>query len=163
MREDKIISTLIGLIGACNNNPKTADTDGLIIKALAFPLVCPGYDDSTLQGLINDIHSEKNAVAPGCAMCAAPCGNTSDYDMRRIYETDDEIREVKLQILAKLQKLAAYVYRDQGAEASTCSDNTFFYKALAYVSSERDAADLLEILDEAKNIEHTIQLGRNQK
>ena len=109
MREDRIISALIGLVGACNNNPKTDDTDSLVIKALAFPLICPEYDDKALQGIVNDIYSEKNSIAPGCAACTAPCGNTSDYDMRRIYEADDVIRNVKLQILEKLQKLAAYV------------------------------------------------------
>lgn len=45
MVEDKVISALIGLAGACNNNPKKADTDSLIIKALAFPLICLEYDD----------------------------------------------------------------------------------------------------------------------
>lgn len=95
MKEDRIISALIGLVGACNNNPKTADTDSIVIKALAFPLLCPEYDDKALREIVEDIYSEKNSVAPGCAVCAAPCGNTSDYDMRRIYEADDEIRKVK--------------------------------------------------------------------
>lgn len=95
MKEDRIISALIGLVGACNNNPKTADTDSIVIKALAFPLLCPEYDDKALREIVEDIYSEKNSVAPGCAVCVAPCGNTSDYDMRRIYEADDEIRKVK--------------------------------------------------------------------
>lgn len=96
MREDIIISALVGLAGACSSNPKTADTDSLVIKALAFPLLHPGYDDKALREIVDDIHSEKNSVAPGCAMCTAPCGNTSDYDMRRIYEADDGIRRAKL-------------------------------------------------------------------
>ena len=38
MEENRIISALIGLVGACNNNPKTENTDHVIIKALAFAL-----------------------------------------------------------------------------------------------------------------------------
>ena len=128
MIEDKIISALIGLVGACNNNPKTSDTDGVIIKALAFPLIYPEYDDSTLQEMINDIHSEKNSVVPGCAVCTAPCGNTSDYDMRQIYKADNGIRKVKLQILEKLQKLAVYVCCNQQSEIPPYTDSEFFTK-----------------------------------
>ena len=162
MREDRIISVLIGLVGACNNNPKTADTDCLVIKALAFPLLCPEYDDKALQEIVNDIYSEKNSIAPGCAMCAAPCGNTSDYDMRRIYEADDAIREVKLRILEKIQELAAYVYDNQQHGINPCTDSKFFYKALSYMSYDIDEAELFRLLNEAENIECNIRPGGTQ-
>jgi len=162
LKEYKIISALIGLIGACNNNPKTADTDSLIIRALAFPLICPDYDAMELQKIINDIYSEKNSIAPGCAICTAPCGNTSDYDMRRIYEADDRTRKVKLHILEQLQKLAAYVYRKQESGITPDTDNEFFYKALSYVSYDLDETDLLKLLDEAENMEHNIKSGGKQ-
>lgn len=55
MKEDKIISALIGLVGACSNNPKTAGTDSLVIKALAFPLLCPEYDDKALSYVSYDM------------------------------------------------------------------------------------------------------------
>ncbi|MBD5533029.1 MAG: hypothetical protein HDQ98_12700 [Lachnospiraceae bacterium] len=162
MKEDQIISVLIGLVGACNNNPKTTDTDDLVIKALAFPLIFPEYDDTALQKMIDDIYSEKNSVAPGCAMCTAPCGNTSDYDMRRIYEADDEIRKVKLQILETIQELASYAYRNRQEGKPSHIDNVFFYKALSYVSYDMDAADLLRLLDEAENMERAIRSGEFQ-
>lgn len=157
MREDRIISALIGLVGACSNNPKTADTDSLVIKALAFPLLCPEYDDKALQEMVEDIYSEKNSVAPGCAVCEAPCGNTSDYDMRRIYEADDRIRKVKLQILEKLQKLAAYVWHGQESGRISYMDSVLFYKALSYVSYDMDETDLLGLLDEVEKTEHDIR------
>lgn len=162
MREDKIISALIGLVAACSNNPKTAGTDSLVIKALAFPLLYPEYDDKALREIVDDVHSEKNFVAPGCAVCTAPCGHTSDYDMRRIYEADDGIRKVKLQILEKLQKLAAYACRNQESGRIPYTDSEFFYKALSYVSYDMDEAGLLELLDEAEKIEHDIKLGGMQ-
>lgn len=153
MIEDRIISVLIGLVRACNNNPKTADTDSLVIKALAFPLLYPKYDDKTISEIIDEIHTEKNSVAPSCAVCPAPCGNTSDYDMNRIYEADDAVRKVKLQILEKLQDLAVYFCRDK------MTDVEFFYKALSYVSYDMDGAELLELLNEAENIEYKIKSG----
>ena len=159
MRDDKIISALIGLVGACENNPKTSDTDRLVIKALAFPQLSPEHDDRALGKIVDHIYLEKYAVAPGCATCAAPCGNTSDYDMRRIYEADDGIRNVKLQILEKLGNLAVYACRGQEAQRSPRIDHRFFYKALAFVSYDRDEADLIEILDEAEEMEQDIKSG----
>ena len=159
MREDRIISALIGLVGACNNNPKTAGTDNLVIKALAFPLLYPEHDEEALQQMINDIYSEKNSVAPGCATCATPCGNTSDYDMRRIYEADDAIRKVKLQILEKIQKLAAYIFHNQESGRIPYTDSGFFYKALSYISYDMDEAVFLGLLDELENMERDIKSG----
>lgn len=156
LTEDRIISALIGLVRACNTNPKTDDTDGLVIKTLTFTLLYPEHDDKAVSNIIDEIYSEKNAVAPGCAVCTAPCGNTSDYDMRRIYEADDSVRKVKLQILEKLQELATYVCRNQSSETI---DSEFFYKALSYVSYDMDGAELLELLNEAKNIEYKIKSG----
>ena len=50
MEKNKIISALIGLIGACNNNPKTENTDRIVIKALAFPMdrseICEVSDET---------------------------------------------------------------------------------------------------------------------
>ena len=159
MREDRIISVLIGLVGACNNNPKTAGTDSLVIKALAFPLLYPEYDEKALRQMIDEIYSEKNAVAPGCATCAAPCGNTSDYDMRRIYEADDAVRKVKLQILEKIQELAAYICHNQESGIIPSVNSEFFYKALSYISYDMDEAVFLGFLDEIENIECDIKSG----
>lgn len=159
MREDKIISALIGLVGACNNNPKTDSTDSLVIKTLAFPLLYPDYDDKALRDIVGDIHSEKNSVAPGCAVCTAPCGNTSDYDMHRIYEADEGICKVKLQILQKLQELAAYACRNQESGRNLYIDYEIFYKALSYVSYDMDEAGLIGLLDELEKTEHDMKSG----
>lgn len=159
MREDRIISALIGLVGACNSNPKTADTDNLVIKALAFPLLSPENDDKALREMVDEIYSEKNSVAPGCAVCTAPCGNTSDYDMRRIYEASDGIRKAKLQILEKLQNLATYICRSRESGRIPYIDSRFFYKALSYVSYDLEEAELFKLMDEAEKIEHDIKSG----
>lgn len=105
MEDNVIVSALIGLVGACNNNPKTENTDRVIIKALAFPTAWQGTGDETLQALIDEIHTEKYTIAPNCAVCQTPCGNTSDYDMNRIY-----------------------------GDASFSDSMEIFYKVLAYIS-----------------------------
>ena len=152
--EDKIISALVGLVGACNNNTKTPNTDSVVIKTLAFPLLCPEYTAADLRETIDSICAEKNVIAPDCAQCQMPCGNTSDYDMGRIYDAEDAVRKAKLQILAVLQKLAEYACRQPD---NVPFDIEFFYKGLAYVSYDLDEAVLLELLNEAEAMEREIR------
>ncbi|MCM1181908.1 MAG: hypothetical protein NC337_00855 [Roseburia sp.] len=149
-KEDKIVSALIGLVGACNNNPKTANTDGVLIKALAFPIVCGEAGDEEMSAMTDEIHAEKNAVAPNCASCAFPCGNTSDYDMERIYGAEEEIRDMKLELLSRCEELAACLYRGRTAETAARFDYEFFYRALSYISFDIGKEPLLELLAEAE-------------
>lgn len=154
MEENKIISALIGLVGACNNNPKTENTDQVLIKALAFPLTQPNANAQALQEIIEQIHTEKFAVAPGCAVCQTPCGNTSDYDMNRILNAEEDIRNLKLQILSHMQELAEELYRCQKVDSLPAVSMELFYKALAYVSFDMEIEGLLAFY---KETQETIQ------
>lgn len=151
MKEDKIISALIGLVGACNNNPKTEKTDPLTIKALAFPLVWPEADDEAIQALIEEIYTEKYTVAPGCATCQMPCGNTSNYDMNRIYGAEADIRDLKIKILSALKDLAAEIYSGNKVDALPAESIDFFYKALVYISLDMESNGLSIFWNEAQN------------
>lgn len=157
MEDDKIISALIGLIGACNNNPKTENTDGVVIKALAFPLFQTGTSDESLQALIEEIYTEKYTVAPGCATCQTPCGNTSDYDMNRIYDAESGIRELKLKILSALKELAAKLYNRQESDTIPVESMEIFYKALSYVSFDMERDGLLTFWNEVQGTTEKIR------
>ena len=159
MEEDKIISSLIGLVGACNSNPKTDNTDHLVIKALAFPTLRPEADNQTIQALVEEIYTEKYTVAPGCAACQMPCGNTSDYDMNRIYDAEADIRDLKLKILASLQELAAVLYYRQKLDALPAESVEFFYKTLVYISLDMGSDGLLTFWNE---VQSTIEEIRRQ-
>lgn len=155
MKEDRIISTLVGLAGACSNNGKTENTDLLVLRALAFPLLCPNYDEEELCRIVDEIYSEKKTIAPNCFECMNPCGNTSDYDMNRIYEAEEGIREVKLQILEKIRKMAFYVFNKYESEM----DIDFFYKALLYIGNDISEENLHHLLSKAEKMEQEIQAG----
>ena len=60
--DKRIISILIGLVGACSNGVPTKNTDPLLIKALAFePL---SDSDSEIENLIKEIRTEKDIISP---------------------------------------------------------------------------------------------------
>lgn len=152
MNKDHIISALIGLVGACNNNPKTENTDTIVLKALAVLSESLSYDDKALQGVIDEIYAEKNMIAPECATCAMPCGNTSDYDMNRIYQAEDGVRKVKLDILTKLSELASDIYCKKGPEEIQEEIMETFYKALSYISYDMEKEALFTLFEEVREL-----------
>lgn len=158
MDKDTIISSLIGLAGACGNNPKTALTDSLVIRALSFPLISPEADSRAVENLVEEIHAEKFTISPGCAQCTAPCGNTSDYDMDRLYTAEGAIRTLKLALLSRLEEIAAHEYKKQQAGEVISIHSDFFYKALSYISFDfEEERPLRELLDKAEQIKQQQQ------
>ena len=139
LQDEAVVSALIGLAGACNNNPKTPQTDYVLLRALA------GEQDAEA------VRTEKFAVAPDCAVCMNPCGNTSDYDMERLYTADTEICDVKTQTIEELREAAKRLLH------ATKTEIDLFYKALLYVGSDLDIDILHALLSEVqafrKNIE----------
>ena len=148
--EGKIIGALVGLAGACNNNPKTEKTDAVVIKGLAFSVMNTQADESAFQEMTEEIYAEKYTVSPGCATCQSSCGNTSDYDMSRIYNAEDSIRNIKLQILSELQNLAWDLYRNEKTNLLPQESMELFYKVLIYISFDMEKEGLLAFLEETQ-------------
>lgn len=103
MQGDRIISALIGLVGAVSNNGKTKQTDSVIREAF-LQLTDAGSEEETVQR----IHTEKLTIAPDCATCQNPCGNTSDYDMTQFYRAEEKIIAAKRNLIETIrQKLSS--------------------------------------------------------
>ena len=95
---DKIISALIGLVGAVSNNGKSKQTDQVIREAF-FNLTDSNMEEETVR----KIHEEKFHIAPDCATCQNPCGNTSDYDMTQYYAAGAETINAKQQLVQAIR------------------------------------------------------------
>lgn len=99
MQGDSIISALIGLVGAVSNNGKTEQTDSVIREAF----LCLTDADSE-EEMVQKIHAEKFIIAPDCATCLNPCGNTSDYDMAQFYAADVKVISAKRDLIETVCK-----------------------------------------------------------
>ena len=66
-------------------------------------------DDAAIEALIRKVNVEKERLAPGCSQCMAPCGRTADYDMQALWTAEEEVRALKLRILADLREIAAHI------------------------------------------------------
>ncbi len=103
MQGDRIISALIGLVGAVSNNGKTKQTDNVILEAFLHLT-----DADSEEETVEKIHTEKFTIAPDCATCLNPCGNTSDYDMTKFYGTDAKTIAAKRNLIEAIrQKLSS--------------------------------------------------------
>ena len=132
MQCEGILSALIGLVGATNNNGTTDQTDDIVRAALLA--------DADSEEMITCIHKEKFLIAPNCASCTAPCGNTSDYDMTRFADTESETLNAKLAVIDALRVLAA-----KGGKLPQA-----VYTAISYLGYELDMESYLDILEELK-------------
>ena len=102
---DTLLGALVGLARATTNEPKTDDTDEVLNAGLRLAAQ-PDAPEKRLQRMLAIVQTEKHRVAPGCATCAMPCGNTNDYDFVRLWAAPESIRTLKLQMLSAAFALA---------------------------------------------------------
>lgn len=144
---DELIGCTIGLSRVCSMHKKSARTDLLILQAL-LDSADTSLSDGTIQSTLSLIKAEKSKIAPMCETCAARCGNSDDYDMSRLYNAPEEIRELKLAILHKIQEMAKDAINKLRSGTLNKQILTYFYKCLFAISEDWDTAQLSEVLHE---------------
>ena len=102
---DELLGALVGLARATTSEPKTDDTDDVLNAGLRLAAQ-PDAPAEKLQRMLTIVRTEKHRVAPNCASCAMPCGNTAEYDLARLWNAPPAIRELKLQMLSAAVRLA---------------------------------------------------------
>ena len=174
--QDLLTGALIGLVKACGTNPKTENTDAIVTEGLA--MTSPDFPEEVtepeLASFIAKVRDEKYTVSPGCRLCAAPCGNTSDFDMKEIASEEKE-NEMKRELLARIRAMAVKIWEDNkdstagndgageeandtycGVGACALAAETeqlfFFYKALSIISYDFTCEELAPVLEEAKSL-----------
>ena len=136
MDHAEVIGALIGLCGAVSNNGKTEQTDAVVRLALLHP---------EQNGMADQIRKEKYRIAPNCAVCETPCGNTADYDMERFYDAPEEVVESKLAVIRALKQT---VQADQENRQSSCKLPDGVYRAIACLGYELDAESYQKLKEE---------------
>ena len=104
-QRDLLLGALVGLARSTVNEPKTEDTDHVLAAGLRQAAKADASEDA-LRRMRDIVETEKHRVAPNCATCTMRCGNTDNYDLARLWNAPDEIRTLKLRLLAALFTLA---------------------------------------------------------
>ena len=137
MTGDKVISALIGLVGAVSNNGRTEQRDEVIREAFLH-LREPDRDEV----MVRQIHAAKNVIAPDCAVCKNPCGNTSDYDMTQFYGADEKVVGAK----QKLIETICGVMKESGEMTDSV------YRGIAYLGYPVQPEECEELQQEIQEV-----------
>lgn len=144
--QDQLTGALIGLARAADTNAPTASTHRAVIEGLFTTLTNVNFNEETIRQQIETVGQEKAALIPDCAACASPCGRTDEYDMRNLWEADEDIRSLKSLILFGLRGMAAYAYHAMVLGYTDEEVNRFFYEGLFAVGEDWGMEELLPIV-----------------
>ena len=102
----RLLGCLIALARTCSGGTPTENTLPLLQKGLCALSPRSGFSEERLQALTRQAEEEKYRVSPGCATCTARCGKNEEYDLRRLAEAPESIREIKLTLTENLIRMA---------------------------------------------------------
>lgn len=104
-----LLGSLIGMIRASEDNMDLVDegTQRLVRDAMAVYGETEISPD-VLDYILSAIRKEKHRLSPGCASCAMPCGKTADFDVTSLERESEEVRGLKLVLLAEVQNLSSH-------------------------------------------------------
>lgn len=110
--QDSLTGALIGLARAAEGNEDlvTPGTDRLVIEGLFTTVTNVNFNDAAISELIDKVHKEKERLIPKCSDCAPACGRNDDYDMKNVWDADEDIRSLKSLLLFGIRGMAAYAY-----------------------------------------------------
>ena len=104
-QRDALLGALVGLARSTVNEPKPEDTARVLASGLRLA-ADPDAAEDALRRMYHIVETEKHRVAPNCATCTMRCGNTDNYDLARQWDAPEELRTLKLRLLAALFTLA---------------------------------------------------------
>lgn len=154
----ELLGALIALAKTSNNNPKTENTDRVLIEGLVA-VKTESFGDEMLQKKLEMARQEKHVISPNCAVCAAPCGNTSEYDIALWKEENEVCQEIKGQMLKELLETAQIVYQGMMLKKDMSEYMDIFYKVLEIVTYDFEAEELREVVEEIFQVKRNIEVG----
>lgn len=140
-KQDRLTGALIGLARATDGNEHLIrpSSTAVIVNCLSAMLT----EDFPPEILLEQVEQEKRKMVPDCFLCANPCGKNSDYDLRQLQNTPEEVRDLKYLLLHGSRSLA--LCAQQAARLGHHDDavDRFFYKVLILIGMEGWEADAL--------------------
>ena len=141
--QNELLGAMVGLVRTADKNGKTADTDRVLLEGLLAV-----RDGSAGEENILRVRKEKAKAAPGCAMCAMPCGSTADADMEALWNGGAEAVSARKAILDILCGAADEILRR--LNRGDVDEEVLFlvHKGLFFLGEDTDAAELRDVLTE---------------
>ena len=141
--QDDLTGALIALASQAQEKQlQNATIDSLILEGLFTTLTNVNFNNETIQQLRQRIHAETLRIG----------GEIQDYDLRQIWDADEDIRSLKSLILFGIRGVAAYAYHADLLGYKSASVAEFFYKALSALKEDWGLNELLPIVLEVGGV-----------
>ena len=136
--QNQLTGVLIGIARAVDGNEHliAGSTDKIVREGLAAALPNAALDREGLAALIQCAEEEKRRLLPHCYECEAPCGKNNNYDLRRLWDEEEDVCSLKLLILCGIRDMAAHACRAADLGRGDQAVSRFFYQALFAVGEE---------------------------
>ena len=152
--QDQLTGAMIGLARAAHGGKEpTENTYKLLIRGLFTTITNVNFSAQSISDLTKEIHTEKDLLlSQGSGLNAF--SRKEDYDMKRIWAADEDIRSLKSLILFGIRGMAAYAYHAGVLGYTSEKVNRFLVKALAALGEDGAADSLLPIVLETGRINY---------
>ncbi|AWH77877.1 hydroxylamine reductase [Clostridioides difficile] len=146
--QDELTGVLIGLSRATigNKNRPTNETDKIMIEGLFTTITNVSFDDEAIKRQIEKTEIEKSKLVPRCLDCSTTCNRNDNYDMKDLWNDNEDIRSLKSLILFGLRGMAAYAYHAMVLGYTDKDVNEFFYEGLIAVGGDLSIDELLGLV-----------------
>lgn len=134
--QDDLTGAMIGLSRAVKSGKATKTSDELILKGLFTTITNVNFYNDTIKRLIDDINNEKEKIT----------ANTDNYNVRNIWDDNEDIRSLKSLILFGIRGMAAYAYHAFVLGFTDEEVTAFFYEALYAIGENYGMDELLPLV-----------------
>lgn len=156
--QDELTSKIVELAICGDINEKNTD---LIIDGLFITITNVNFDDDSIRSFIQKVKGQ--------------IGCNSDFDIKTVWECDEDIRSLKSLILFGLKGMAAYAHHTSILGYKSDEVNNYFYEVLRVLAEKNTLEELLpyvlktgeinlkcmELLDKANTETYGIPISQN--
>ena len=134
MLQDRLTGELIGLARAAQMNQTLVSdmTSKIVIESLFSTLTNVNFHNKTLSELTDKVQEEKEKLLAG----QEAGGENDAYEMKNLWEAEEDIRSLKSLILFGIRGIAAYAYHALVLGYRDSEVDHFLYKALRAVGMD---------------------------
>ena len=155
--QDELTGSLIGLARAAEHAEPSSRTHRIMTEGLFTTITNVNFNEETLRKQVKTVRREKELLlaqketnfienATTCHTPSNPDVNIEDYDMKNLWNADEDIRSLKSLILFGLRGMAAYAYHAMVLGYTDDAVNAFFYEGLRAVGDTLSMEQLLPVV-----------------
>jgi hydroxylamine reductase len=137
--QDELTGALIGLALALNGRDATPAADRMMLEGLFATITNVDFHSDDVRRRIEAVHAVSGP------------SRSADYDLRRLWNADEDLRSLKSLILFGLRGMAAYAYHALVLGKTDRQVNRFFYR-LAAIGRQLSAEELLSLAMETGKV-----------